>query len=250
MGKLLRRKRYDIMKKNNAGKYFKYAFGEIILVVLGILIALQVSNWNQLRLEQNTINDYYAKLATTLEEDIKALREATDIFRLTGNNLIRCLEILNTENEGDIEELKVKISSLNHPFANDYSMELFNEFMNKGYLSKIKDSQLKSQFESVKVQLILAKNWDEVLDNDFVNNVSPFIHNNLNYVDFKLSSDSLIKKNRPKGGPKVNYTKLFNNLNAWNAIHGRLNYVRRTISFNNSMLEALTKLKKTLEKIS
>jgi hypothetical protein len=250
MGKLLRRKRYDIMEKNNAGTYFKYAFGEIILVVLGILIALQVSNWNQLRLEQNTINSYYGKLATTLEKDIKALRETTDSFSLTGNNLIRCLEILNAENEGDIEELKVKISSLNHPFANDYSMELFNEFMNKGYLSKIKDPQLKSQFESVKVQLILAKNWDEVLDNDFVNNVSPFIHNNLNYVDFKLSSDVFNKKNRPKGGPKVNYTNLFNNLNAWNAIHGRLNYVRRTISFNNRMLEALTELKKTLEKIS
>ncbi len=34
------------MGKNKTGKYFKYAIGEIILVMVGILLALQVSNWN------------------------------------------------------------------------------------------------------------------------------------------------------------------------------------------------------------
>ena len=35
------------MKKNKTSKYFKYAIGEIILVVIGILIALQINNWNE-----------------------------------------------------------------------------------------------------------------------------------------------------------------------------------------------------------
>jgi hypothetical protein len=35
------------MKKNKTGKYLKYAMGEIILVVIGILIALQINNWNE-----------------------------------------------------------------------------------------------------------------------------------------------------------------------------------------------------------
>ena len=38
------------MGKNKTGKYLKYAIGEIILVVIGILIALQINNWNQNRL--------------------------------------------------------------------------------------------------------------------------------------------------------------------------------------------------------
>ena len=37
------------MEKNKTGKYFKYAIGEIILVVVGILIALQINNWNEQR---------------------------------------------------------------------------------------------------------------------------------------------------------------------------------------------------------
>ena len=35
------------MEKNKTGKYFKYAIGEIVLVVIGILIALNINNWNE-----------------------------------------------------------------------------------------------------------------------------------------------------------------------------------------------------------
>ena len=53
MIKFFRKIRYDLMKKNKTGKYLKYAIGEIILVMVGILLALQVSNWNQQRIAQN-----------------------------------------------------------------------------------------------------------------------------------------------------------------------------------------------------
>ena len=47
MIKFFRKIRYDLMEKNKTGKYLKYAIGETILVVVGILIALQINNWNQ-----------------------------------------------------------------------------------------------------------------------------------------------------------------------------------------------------------
>ena len=46
MVKFYRKLRYDFMNQNKAIKYLKYAFGEIVLVVIGILLALQVNNWN------------------------------------------------------------------------------------------------------------------------------------------------------------------------------------------------------------
>ena len=49
MIKFFRRIRFDLMEKNKTGKYFKYAIGEIVLVVIGILIALQINNWNEQR---------------------------------------------------------------------------------------------------------------------------------------------------------------------------------------------------------
>lgn len=49
----LRKIRNRFIEQQNAKKYFLYAFGEIILIVIGILIALQINNWNTNR---NTLN--------------------------------------------------------------------------------------------------------------------------------------------------------------------------------------------------
>lgn len=47
MIKFFRRIRQKSIKENNNSLYFKYALGEIVLVVIGILIALQINNWNE-----------------------------------------------------------------------------------------------------------------------------------------------------------------------------------------------------------
>ena len=52
MLKFFRRIRQNLLIQNKTSKYFKYAIGEIILVVIGILIALSINNWNQDRLNQ------------------------------------------------------------------------------------------------------------------------------------------------------------------------------------------------------
>ena len=46
MIKFFRKIRYNLMEQNKTGKCLKYAIGEIVLVVIGILIALSINNWN------------------------------------------------------------------------------------------------------------------------------------------------------------------------------------------------------------
>lgn len=55
------------------GKYFKYAIGEIILVVIGILIALQANNWNEKRKLNNTIETLIDKIEDDIITDIKSV---------------------------------------------------------------------------------------------------------------------------------------------------------------------------------
>ena len=56
--------------ENKTGKYLKYAIGEIVLVVIGILIALQINNWNEERKQQNKINSIYSVIKSDLKYDI------------------------------------------------------------------------------------------------------------------------------------------------------------------------------------
>jgi len=61
------------MTENKTGKYFKYAVGEIVLVVLGILIALSINNWNETRKQVETTNSIYIIVKEDLINDISEI---------------------------------------------------------------------------------------------------------------------------------------------------------------------------------
>ena len=71
MIKFFRQIRYKLMNENKTAKYFKYAIGEIVLVVIGILIALQINNLNDKRKLQEQEKTYYCKVSEDLKTDIE-----------------------------------------------------------------------------------------------------------------------------------------------------------------------------------
>ena len=74
MIKLFRKIRYDLMENNKTGKYFKYAIGEIVLVVIGILIALQINNWNENRIASKEEIHILKAIKIGLEADLSDLK--------------------------------------------------------------------------------------------------------------------------------------------------------------------------------
>ena len=87
--------------ENKTSKYFKYAIGEIILVMIGILLALQVNNWNQNRIEQNEEKEIIAKLHNDFKENKKNLKE----FLSEVNNQMNAQETLMSLIGASKEEL-------------------------------------------------------------------------------------------------------------------------------------------------
>ncbi len=71
--KLFRNQRSKLLKNRKLGNYLLYAIGEIILVVIGILIAVSLNNWNASRKEQNKLYNIYNIVAADLKNDIKEI---------------------------------------------------------------------------------------------------------------------------------------------------------------------------------
>ena len=63
------------MRENKSGKYVKYAIGEILLVVIGILIALQINNWNENRKQKATTKEYIENIKADITEDLVVLED-------------------------------------------------------------------------------------------------------------------------------------------------------------------------------
>ena len=69
MIKFFRKIRQNLLSERKTGKYLKYAIGEIILVVIGILIALQINNWNEKHKANTQEQEYYCLLLQNIEQD-------------------------------------------------------------------------------------------------------------------------------------------------------------------------------------
>lgn len=90
MIKLFRKIRQQQIMENKTSKYFKYAIGEIILVVIGILIALQINNWNEARKTNKVKKQVLLSLKKELEvnsDQIKNTFKYHNVIRDTINKI-------------------------------------------------------------------------------------------------------------------------------------------------------------------
>jgi len=86
MIKFFRHIRQNLIMENKTGKYLKYAFGEIVLVVIGILIALQINNWNENRKLKKVELDLLYELNNVLEGGVEG-ELAFQKLQIDGNKI-------------------------------------------------------------------------------------------------------------------------------------------------------------------
>lgn len=146
MIKFFRKIRYDLMKQNKTSKYFKYAIGEIILVVIGILIALQINNWNQNRLNNNLESQYYERLLEDLEEEraiIQATLNYSHQVSLHAKNAIAVFENSEDMNSNPVDNLvdMYQASQLQDPNS---ATSTYKELIASGQINLIQNDNLKT----------------------------------------------------------------------------------------------------------
>ena len=73
MLRFLRKIRQTLLGNGNLRKYFWYVIGEILLVMIGILLALQVNNWNEERLLSNSAEAHLVLLESNLNDNHQEL---------------------------------------------------------------------------------------------------------------------------------------------------------------------------------
>lgn len=92
---IFRKIRQTMLKENKISRYLIYALGEILLVMIGILLALQVNNWNEKR-----------KLTSTLESTLRNISYDLEADTLTAANIIKFYEE-NQKNSAKILQGKI-----------------------------------------------------------------------------------------------------------------------------------------------
>jgi len=235
MIKFFRKIRQNLLMENKTGKYFTYAIGEIVLVVIGILIALQINNWNQNRLDKIKSQEYHLRIIEDLDQlntilskeskralqvqkylsasvDILKGKELTkknkDILDLALNNYFQMVEL--QESLGTYEELKSS-GQLGLIYNKDLRKELNQYIEALGAYSKI-ITQLTSQVNKTEpidkyVTLFVAEEFplDKIsLEYDFdLLKKDNFLINTLSRYSLHWKTKSFFNNNMLKVGESL-----------------------------------------------
>ena len=151
MIKFFRHIRKQLLAKSKFSKYLLYAIGEIVLVVIGILIALQINNWNENRKEQKKTSAYLAMLSDEIKTNLKRLDRSTEMAKAHREYNLNTLKELNSESAKtiDLDEFYA-ITTSQGPFSRlELVRSSFDDLINSGAMENVKDSLLRNQIFGV-----------------------------------------------------------------------------------------------------
>ncbi len=131
------------MEKNKTRKYLKYAIGEIVLVVIGILIALSLNNWNELRKNDIIKNQLIENLILELQSSKKIIQVAiikADTLVTEGKLFLKHIE--PKEITIEMDSLKKLGRFVTHGIIYDLNLPIYEDSKSSGKLSMINNKNV------------------------------------------------------------------------------------------------------------
>lgn len=143
-----RKIRYDLMEKNKTSKYLKYAIGEIILVVIGILIALQINTWNENRKASIQEHVYIERLITENQLNQERFQKKINELALGVKSIEGFSSALKNENISDSLIIVAannffSYGTIFHNFTS--STSTFDDLASTGNLTLISNPELRDR---------------------------------------------------------------------------------------------------------
>jgi len=202
MIKFFRKIRQNLLVENKTGKYLKYAIGEIILVVIGILIALQINNWNESRKLANTESIYLKRFLSELKQDTTYFSNGIKTFELRNQIITDFSAALNDEHSQD----SIVIQLANDFFTQGWFMasfrpstSTFDDLSSTGNLNVIRNITLRDDI--VKLYYLYNEEQDGFkVNHDWITPIDAMLtsqYNGLKYdasTTFLYNSQSLTEK--------------------------------------------------------
>lgn len=167
MIKLFRHIRQRLVTENKLNKYLLYAIGEIVLVVIGILIALQVNNWNEDRKISRQEQDSLKRLHDESEDIVAYLAKSVAFYNELINAAEQSAEALNNKSMGALSEEAFAYGIYGTAYYEAIAppKNVFEELNGTGKVQNIKSTSVRksiseyySKLEYLNVQLVYFRN--------------------------------------------------------------------------------------------
>ena len=206
MIKFFRGIRQKLLTENKFSKYLIYAIGEIILVVIGILIALQINNWNTDKINQSDSKEFNQRLLNEFVGNIDLANTKIEKIESIINSSKSILELFNKmpvdDNSRTLDSLlAIAIDGIKVEFRTG----TLNEGLNTGKVALIESELLKSKIYGLPSNIDYVREWDKTYSSYLNDILLPFLYKNFN---FRKMDNAFSKYTAGESKFKTNHTKV------------------------------------------
>ena len=197
---IFRKLRQGLFKEVNVSRYIGYALGEIILIVVGILLALQLNNWNDARKEQTTIKQYARSLIQDLEQDLLMIGDIETQLADIISRIELLGEYVRDKDLDDLSNLHLFTYTLNKPHR--------PYIWNRATIDELKGSGISGYIQNPELAEMISEYdaFTQHLDVDYVNDKAQFEKCtalaaqivNYNYPNFYALREKLLPLNNDR----------------------------------------------------
>ncbi len=230
-----RKIRQKLVAENKFSKYLLYAIGEIFLVIIGILIAVNINNRNIENQQLQEANKYLTNIVKEIDSNIQISKYGVSNDSALIDDHKRILTILKSTNVDSIEVLKKLIGSTATMWTMSFSFPTTDEFMKSNLISNLESDKIKTNFINFSYAIERIKVLNDNGIRQYQSEIEPFFISNVNYSN---TAHKVYDGKYIQGGPRTNFEKLFNNLEFWNIVTFKLEqliaqseYAKRFIEF-------------------
>ena len=161
MIKLFRNIRRQLLEKESIRKYILYAIGEIFLVVVGILIALSINNWNNNKILRRTELKVYENVKNQINEDRLLLNGVIDYNKKYYEQYNFAIQIIERNDRSNIDTL-VQIAPNIYKYSDfNRSGNIFQNLVNSGDLKILKNSNIIDRLQGLEELYIYINRLEE-----------------------------------------------------------------------------------------
>ena len=162
MIKFFRHIRKSLLEQNQMGKYFKYAIGEIILVVIGILIALQINNWNQNRLKEIAEVQFYKNTKQRLLGDASNLKGQLEYNKNDFDQFIYAIKLIEDNDRSKSDSLGlIAIDLLNYSDFDRHG-NIYETTVNSGDIKLLNNNEIVNRLRTLEERYIYINRLESI----------------------------------------------------------------------------------------
>ena len=169
MIKLFQKIRYNLMETGKTARYLKYAIGEIILVVIGILIALQINNWNENHKTQGNQEKYLTLLKAEAHNNLKEIERVKAMVSTMNSWQKKLIGLIDAPQDTITESYLSKVFSktLFSTYSIKYENSALSELKSSGELKNIRNDSLRKYLIALEPKVYLVQGQEENVKKSF-----------------------------------------------------------------------------------